>query len=487
VLLIALPFILAGLLVARHYLTEFDINYYLSQRPPELVTAVWIISAILLVLVVLLARALIGWAVSLHLILFQNRPSGAVFAESAALMTGQRGNLALRVLIWLALRLALGFAIAWLFGFAAAAIVPRIGSDLRLAAAALIVLLFLWGLFDALATALATGALSSLLYRLFLAVSGVTVPADAPATPARGRRSLPMVALVFGLAALVVVGFVAGSRILASVRTNDQVEVIAHRGGGAARPENTMAAIRQGIADGADWIEIDVQETVDGEVVVFHDSDFMRLAQVDRKIWEVTAAELHSIDLGSWFDPAYAEERAPTLSDVLTAAKGRAKVMIELKYYGHDENLEARVTDMVDEFDMADQVALMSLSYPAIQKVRAMRPDLRNGVLAATAVGDLAGLETDFLAVNLGLVTPHLIRSAHGAGKDVYAWTVDDPITMSRMISQGLDGLITDEPAVARKVLAYRAELSTPERLLLSLLDRFGLRPEPEVVRDGSA
>jgi glycerophosphoryl diester phosphodiesterase len=116
-----------------------------------------------------------------------------------------------------------------------------------------------------------------------------------------------------------------------------------------------------------------------------------------------------------------------------------------------------------------------------------MRPDLRTGVLAATAVGDLAGLKTDFLAVNLGLVTPDLIRSAHAAGKDVYAWTVDDPITMSRMISQGLDGLITDEPAVARQVLTYRAELSTPERLLLSLLDRFGLKPEPEVVRDGSA
>jgi glycerophosphoryl diester phosphodiesterase len=487
VLVIAAPFVLAGLLVARHYLTEFDINYYLSQRPPEFVTAVWIIGGILLILAVLLGRALIGWAVSLHLILFQDRPSRAVFGESTSLMTGHRGTLALRVVIWLVMRLAIGFAVAGLFGFAAAAIVPRIGSDLRLAAVALIALLLFWGLVDALVTALATGALSSLLYRLFLAVSGVTVPVDAAVTKPRERRPLPVAAMLFGLAALVVVGLVAGGRILASVRTTDQVEVIAHRGGGAGRPENTMAAIRQGIEDGADWIEIDVQETVDGELVVFHDSDFMRLAQVDRKIWEVTAAELQEIDLGSWFDPAYADERAPSLRDVLTTAKGRAKVMIELKYYGHDQNLEARVTDMVDEFDMTDQVALMSLSYPAVQKVRAMRPDLRTGVLAATAVGNLAGLETDFLAVNLGLVTPNLIRSAHAAGKDVYAWTVDDPITMSRMISQGLDGLITDEPAVARQVLAYRAELSTPERLLLSLLDRFGLKPEPEVVRDGSA
>ena len=98
-----------------------------------------------------------------------------------------------------------------------------------------------------------------------------------------------------------------------------------------------MAAIEQGIEDGADWSEIDVQETSDGEVVVFHDSDFMRLAQVNRKIWEVTAAELEDIDLGSWFDAAYADERAPTLREVPASAKGRAKVVIELKYHGHDQ------------------------------------------------------------------------------------------------------------------------------------------------------
>ena len=487
VLLIAAPFVLVGLLVARHYLTEFDINYYLSHRPPEFVTAVLIIGTILLMLALLVGRALIGWALSLHLVLLGDRRPRAAFAESRALMTGQRRRLVLRVLTWLALRLAIGAIIAGIFGLATAVMVPRIGADLRITVGALVGLLLVWGLADALAEAILTGALASLLYRMFLSISDETVSADAAAETAREYRSLQIGAVVLGCAALVVVGFIGGSRILEGIRTTDRVEVIAHRGGAASRPENTMAAIEQGIEDGADWTEIDVQETIDGEVVVFHDSDFMRLAQVNRKIWEVTAAELEGIDLGSWFDGAYAAERAPTLRQVLETAKGRVKVVIELKYYGHDQNLEARVIDLIDQLDMGDQVALMSLSYPAVQKVRAMRPDLRNGVLAATAVGNLAGLQTDFLAVNLGLVTPDLIRSAHAAGKDVYAWTVDDPVTMSRMISQGLDGLITDEPAVARKVIDDRAELSTPERLLLWLLDRFGLKPEPEGLRDGSA
>ena len=487
VLLIAAPFLLLALLVARHYLTEFDINYYLAERPRAFVTAALMIGAILLLLALVLGRALIGWALALHLVLLGKRPPGAVFAESRALMAGQRRSLVLRLLIWLALRLAVGAIVAGIVGFAAAAIVPRTGADLRLAAAVLIALLVLWALADALVTAFATGALASLLHRLFLATSGDMLPLDAARATTSQRRPLPMGVLVAGLAAIVVAGLAGGIRALEGIRTDDRVEVIAHRGAAAARPENTMAAIERGIEDGADWIEIDVQETADGEVVVFHDSDFMRLAHVDRKIWEVTAAELRDIDLGSWFDPAYAGERAPTLRDALAAARGRTKLVIELKYYGHDQDLEARVAALVDEFGMADQVALMSLSYPAIQKARAMRPDLRNGVLAATAVGDLAGLDTDFLAVNVGLASPKLIRAAHAAGKDVYVWTVNDPLTMSRLISQGVDGLITDEPAVAREVLADRAKLGTPERLLLWLVDRFGLKPEPEVVRDGSA
>ena len=487
VLLIAAPFLLLALLVARHYLTEFDINYYLAERPRAFVTAALMIGAILLLLALVLGRALIGWALALHLVLLGKRPPGAVFAESRALMAGQRRSLVLRLLIWLALRLAIGVIVAGIVGFAAAAIVPRTGADLRLAAAVLIALLVLWTLADALVTAFATGTLASLLHRLFLATSGDVLPLDAARVTTSQRLPLPMGVLLAGLAAIVVAGLAGGIRALEGIRTDDRVEVIAHRGAAAARPENTMAAIERGIEDGADWIEIDVQETADGEVVVFHDSDFMRLAHVDRKIWEVTAAELRDIDLGSWFDPAYAGERAPTLRDALAAARGRTKLVIELKYYGHDQELEARVAALVDEFGMADQVALMSLSYPAIQKARAMRPDLRNGVLAATAVGDLAGLDTDFLAVNVGLASPKLIRAAHAAGKDVYVWTVNDPLTMSRLISQGVDGLITDEPAVAREVLADRAKLGTPERLLLWLVDRFGLKPEPEVVRDGSA
>jgi len=227
-----------------------------------------------------------------------------------------------------------------------------------------------------------------------------------------------------------------------------------------------------------------VQEMADGQVIVMHDSDFMKLAGVDLKVWDADLAAVSEIDIGSWYGPEYADQRAPLLRDVLEMAKGRIKVVIELKYYGYDQMIEQRVAQIVDDLDMADQVAIMSLKYPAIQKMQALRPTWRTGVLAATAVGNLAGLDGDFVAVNAATAGPVLARSLGKAGKDLYVWTINDPLDMSRMISMGADGLITDEPALARRVLEVRAGLSTPERLILWLSEELGLELNTKEYRD---
>ena len=141
---------------------------------------------------------------------------------------------------------------------------------------------------------------------------------------------------------------VVGVLLLNSAHVTDDVAVVAHRGASGAAPENTLAAVRGAIADGADWIEIDVQETADGEVVVIHDRDLMKLAGVGLDTKDATLAELEQIDVGSWFDPVFAGERVPTLRAVLEEARGKAGVVIELKYYGHQQRLEARVAELVD-------------------------------------------------------------------------------------------------------------------------------------------
>ena len=470
---IALPFLAVAGLVAWRLLGAHDINYYLTARPPEFLLTAALSAVLVLALVGLLAARLMAWSLALHLVIFGDLAPGRAFRESAKRMTGHRWAMALRIALWLAVAAGLSFAAALVFGAALGGVPELLADRLGLLAPALMTLLLLWGLATTVIGTLASGALADLLTEAAGSVLGLTPPAAAP-RPGRTRLRTGL-----GIVAAVTLGgLILGGVLIARIEPAGDVEIIAHRGGAIAAPENTMPAIEQGIADGADWIEIDVQETADGEVVVTHDSDFMKQAGNPLKVWEATLDDLAEIDMGSWFDPAFAEARVPTLREVLAASKDRAGVLIELKYYGHDEALEARVAELVEEAGMTDQVAVMSLKYEGVQKMLGLRPDWRSGILAARALGDLTALDTDFVAVNVGEVSTRLIASADRRGKDVYAWTVNDQVTMSRMISMGVDGLITDDPALAREVLAWRAQLSTPERLSVWMADRFGVGVE---------
>jgi glycerophosphoryl diester phosphodiesterase len=480
VLALTVPFVLAGLFVASRYLTEYDINYYLSARPPEAVMAAVLIGVIAVVLAGLLLSQLSGWALALHLVLFGNVAPQHSFARSAEMMRGDRGRLGRLLVIWLAVRVAVGAAIAACAGAVVTLFPFSSGGELKTVLIVALVVLAVSLFLGAVLAAVALGALAQIIGG-FYPDSG-TVRVAGAVLPGSLRRQLGILAAcLFGLTVL---GIGAGAMLIDDVQTIDQVEIIGHRGAAGSRPENTMASVQKAIEDGADWVEIDVQETADGAIAVVHDSDFMKLAGVDRKVWEVTRDELSAIDIGSWFDATYAAERTPLLSDVLAAAKGRSRVLIELKYYGHDVDLESRVAQIVEQAGMTDQVAIMSLKYPAVRKMQQVRPGWRTGVLAATSVGDLAGLEADFVAVSTGAATARLSRATKAAGMDLYVWTVNDPLEMSRMISMGANGLITDEPALARRVLEIRADLNTPQRLLLWASQMLGLSLSDKVYRD---
>ncbi len=480
VLLLVLPFAAVSALIAWWRLTEYDINYYLTFKPPSFWVAVVLIGAVVLVMAWVLIRRLSAWALSLHLVLFEQvRPADA-FPLSADRMEGKRGRLKVDLAMWLGLRLAIAALIAWVAGILFAIVPLQDSSNLRLALTYSLLVAGLWSLAGLVLAATALGALAVVLDRFF------EIKTDEPPHPEPGTLRVPLFAAVGVAAVAVLVSLWFGQHLLERVQAPDRAEVIGHRGAAALRPENTMAAVLQAIEDGADWVEIDVQETADDVVIVAHDSDFMKLAGVPTKVWDVTMDEIAEIDIGSWFDPKYADERAPTLRDVLAAAKGKAKVIIELKYYGHDVDLENRVAALVEEFDMQDDIATMSLKYPAVQKMKKLRPNWRAGVLAATAIGDLSGLEGEFVAVNAAMATPGLVRSVQAAGKDIYVWTVNDPLQMSAMASMGVDGLITDRPGMANEVLRVRAEMGPGERLLLWMAAAFGMSVDTEAMRDAS-
>jgi glycerophosphoryl diester phosphodiesterase len=474
--LVATPFGVAAAGIAWVMLRDYDINYYLTDQPPAFLVAAGLIGALAVVMAAVLIAQLARWAVALHFLLFQRVAPKDAFALSAEGLHGQQWHLIRQVLAWLLVRLLLASLIATLGGLLIAGTQELFERHLQLIVISTLAILAAWWLADAMVSALANGALAVLLLERYQRVAGepaaMAIRDDSPATQVRAGWVL----ILFASAVTLVLGGIdfTGDR-LERVGIEREVEIIAHRGAAGTRPENTLAAVEKALEDQADWVEIDVQETADGEVVVAHDSDFMKQAGVKLKVWNATLADLAEIDIGSWFDPAYAAERPPTLRQVLLAAKDRGRVLIELKYYGHDVELEQRVAGIVDDTAMNDQVAAMSLKRPGVAKMQQLRPDWPHGILAATAIGKLAAVKADFLALNTGQITVALVRQAQAQGKKVYAWTVDEPVTMVRLISMGIDGLITNEPALARAVMQARNELSTLERLVLWLTDQFDL------------
>lgn len=471
VLIIALPFAVIAMATAHWLISDYDINYYLSTHPPEFVTALAIGATLLTALTVILLERLSGWAVSMHYVLFAGMNARAAFRASRVAMAGHRVALLKNLILWVAIRAGIMAVVGLIFA-ALIKLVPTVVDDAFVAWIVIVAgLAVLWSLSGMLITALSLGALAQILDTYY---DGPRVaPTPTTTTPlSRVVSPLSVAAVIVGLLG---VGLYTASELMARVQSDRDVLVIGHRGAAATRPENTLAAFQEAVDRGADWVEIDVQETADGEVVVIHDSDFMKLAGNPLKIWDATMEDLADIDIGSWFDPAYGDQRVATLAEVLEITRDRATLLIELKYYGHDVDLENRVVAIVEAAGMGDQVAIMSLKYQGVQKMRDLRPDWPAGVLATTSFGDITSLDVDFIAVGSGLAGPRLVRSAHERGQQVFVWTINDPLEMSAMISLGVDGLITDETAMARDVLAWRDELSPPERLFVMILDQLGL------------
>lgn len=482
-LLTVAPFLVVTGLLYTALLGQHDINFYLKEKPPVFWVAVGLAGVIVGCLVAVLLRLLAGWLFALPLVLFEGVKPSRALRVSRERAKGHYRTLLQWIVGWALASLALSAlassAVIWLGRL----LVPRATGSLSWMVVVLGAMLILWAGVNLIVNLLSTTTFATLLLSLYRQLGSqdqldfsplrIAVPTGSEVRLKLTRTRLLAISMVG-----VVLAIGIGAAAVRSVRLEDHTQVTAHRGSSAAAPENTMAAIELAIKDGTDWVEIDVQETADGEVVVFHDSDFKRLAGKALKIWDATMADLKEIDVGSWFAPDFKDQRVPTLGQVLDACKGKVNVNIELKYYGHDQQLEQRVAGIVEAHGMTPNVVIMSLKVDAVEKMRSIRPGWKVGLLMSVSAGDLKNLDADFLAVNAGFVDRRFVRSTHGLDKQVFVWTVNDAPTMSTMIGRGVDSLITDKPALARSVLAQRAKLSAPERLLLELAGTFGVASE---------
>jgi glycerophosphoryl diester phosphodiesterase len=227
-----------------------------------------------------------------------------------------------------------------------------------------------------------------------------------------------------------------------------QVYNCAHRGASGYAPENTLAALKLAVALGADMAEIDVQQTADGQLVLFHDETLERTSSGSGPLVDCTLTELRALDAGSWFSHFCAGEKIPTLIEAISAARGQLDLNIELKADGSVPGLLDRLIATIADQDFGDHCVITSFDHALIDELVAREPNFATGYIIGREglPVDVFRAKVDLLSLEKSLLEEAELEFATAAGKAVHVWTVNDTEEMSHLIAHGVGGVITNYP-----------------------------------------
>ncbi|MDE2490901.1 MAG: glycerophosphodiester phosphodiesterase [Elusimicrobia bacterium] len=228
--------------------------------------------------------------------------------------------------------------------------------------------------------------------------------------------------------------------------------VIAHRGASGHAPENTRAAFRRALELGARAIELDVHQTLDGELVVAHDDDLRRRGRLRRKLKSLTWEQAAAVDVGSWFAPEFAAERLPRLDDVYDLLPPGVELHVEIKHGSSVyPGIEERVVALIRRRRVQARTLVSSFDHAALRALRALDAEARVGYLLGltslkTAFREMKPLSAESLNMSLRQTTRRAVAAAHQRGYKVLVYTVNSPADRDRLAALGVDGIFTNYP-----------------------------------------
>ncbi len=239
---------------------------------------------------------------------------------------------------------------------------------------------------------------------------------------------------------------------------NKTVIITAHRGASGLAPENTMAAIVKAMEIGADFTELDVQESADGMLILMHDDSLQRTTGLEAGVWEKSFTELHNLDAGGWFSEEFKGEPIPTLKAIIDTVRDKMKLNIELKMNGHQKLLTDKVVAMVEEENFIQQCILTSFDFAEVDKIRKLNKSIKIGYIFSDLPEgvDVFTADVDLLSVNKKLVNEEFVKKAHAHQKELHVWTVNEPKAMRHFIKIGVDNIITNYPDILKQILAEK-------------------------------
>lgn len=252
--------------------------------------------------------------------------------------------------------------------------------------------------------------------------------------------------------------------------------IIAHRGASAHAPENTFAAFRRAIDDGADGIEFDIRLSKDAIPIVFHDSTLRRLARIETRAADLTAEELNKTDVGSWFNRSFpgragdkfSAETIPTLAESFYFLRDyKGLIYVELK--GGDAAIPAlaeAVGDLIRRTDLLPNIVVKSFNLAAVNIIKRILPEVRTAALFEPKILTMLGVKkrildeaekcgADEISIHYSLATKKFVRLAREKNLPAVIWTADNPVWVRRAFDYGISAIITNDPA---RLLAERDE-----------------------------
>jgi glycerophosphoryl diester phosphodiesterase len=245
----------------------------------------------------------------------------------------------------------------------------------------------------------------------------------------------------------------------------DNFTVIAHRGASAYYPENTIASFQGAISMGADMIELDVQFTKDGEVVVFHDEKISRCTNGKGRVADHTLMELQALDAGSWFDKKYQAAKIPTLADVLSLCRNKIAVNIEIKTEAVTDAVAGGIEELslkiAEQSGMREHIVFSSFDSRAIKHLKQIDSSAAVAVLfekrhyGSKLPSDIIeSLGADAFNCSQKELNSKWFSNLKLNNIPLNIYTVNDEKNMKRLIKMGISGIFTNNPDILKRVVA---------------------------------
>ncbi|MFQ9873257.1 MAG: glycerophosphodiester phosphodiesterase family protein, partial [Oscillospiraceae bacterium] len=173
-------------------------------------------------------------------------------------------------------------------------------------------------------------------------------------------------------------------------------------------------------------------------------------------VWETDYSTVQALDAGSFFSSTFAGERVPTLEEMLNAAKGRIRLMIELKSTGHEHNLVEQTIQLIQAAGMETECVIASMDAALLERSKQLAPEIETVYITSLAFSEQFDLDyVDGYSVETSFLTPEMVTQIQYRQKKIYAWTANTESNIKKIIRMGADGLVTDNPRLANFFLKF--------------------------------